>query len=1056
MDIAAWLHGLGLDRYEAAFRENHIDEALLGTLTDEDLRELGVASLGHRKRLASAIAELAPMGQPTTMPGNGLGVTRAGSGPPSSTHPERRHLTVMFVDLVGSTALSAKLDPEDMQGILTTYQNTVIDGLGRFAGHVGRFMGDGILAYFGWPRTHEDEAERAVRAGLVVVEAVSRLENPLGGHLSARVGIASGLVVVGNLIAHGTAQEEEVIGETPNLAARLQQLAPPGTVVISAGTRRLLGGVFALADMGKQPVKGIDNPVHLYQVLGEETAGSRFDARYRNDYGALVGRGRELEVLLDRWQVARGGDGQVVLLCGEPGIGKSRLVVTLRERLRPTECLGITYSCSPYHVNSALWPVIAQMEQEAGFTRLDHPGEKLGRLRCLLRRAGTLPDGTLALFGELLGLRATDDPAIPDLTPRQRKARIFATLLIQMEALARREPLLIILEDAQWLDPTSRELLDRAIGHVRNLPAMIVVTSRPEFMVPRPAPSHLTLLGLGRLNHAEACTLVEQIAEGRPLPPEVLSTILARTEGMPLFIEDLTRMVLESDLMVVMPDGGLELTGPLPPLAIPTTLQDSLMARLDRLAPIREIAQNAACIGREFDHDLILAVSGLSREQLGDALDQLIRAELLFRHGTPPDAAYSFKHALVRDAAYASLLKSRRQQMHARIAQAIERIRPETASRRPEIVAHHWIEGGAPLKGAHYLLAAGRLAKARHAILEAGSHLEACLAATNRTGPDPKSARHATRRECLILLGDLSSLADDLDRANDRYRMATEIAATEAERNQAYNRCHRLHYAHRKEARIAFYEHGSGQTTIVFVNPLIYGLATFQPLVENLCEEFRIITVDCRGAGRSDPIARPYPLCEHTEDLQTVIETADAIPFIGVGISRGSNQLIRLAHSCPGMMARLMIVGMPLVGPSTDSTLMFNGEYSTLRREAYLAGDTEALIELQARFIFTEPNADEIRQMFSDYCRRLPKETVLSFYDPDPDTDVSSLLGSIRIPTLVAHGGEDRLVPLKASEAIAARIPSSRLHVFRDKGHLPLFSATDEFCAVLRGFARGA
>jgi pimeloyl-ACP methyl ester carboxylesterase len=583
--------------------------------------------------------------------------------------------------------------------------------------------------------------------------------------------------------------------------------------------------------------------------------------------------------------------------------------------------------------------------------------------------------------------------------------------LAQLEALSQREPLLIILEDAQWLDPTSREFLEKVVSHVRYLPIMIVVTFRPEFTMSRLWSPHITLLRLNRLNNIEAEVLMSQVAKGRQLPPEVVATILSRTEGMPLFIEDLTKMVLESDLIAVKPDGRCELTGPLSPLAIPTTLQDSLMARLDRLAPVREVAQYAACIGREFDYDLILSICDLPRERLDEALEELIEAELLFRRSLSAEAVYCFKHALVRDASYASLLKSRRQQMHAKIARVIEKLRPEIAALRPEIVAHHCLESGDPLKGAHYLLEAGRLAKARHAVAEAKSHLETCLELADQIGLMSKTEWEAIKRSCLILLGDLLSLSDDLERANDLYRRAMEIAPTKAERKHAYNRCHRVQFAQREGGRIAFYEHGSGQKTIVFVNPLIYGLATFQPIVENLSDEFRIITVDCRGAGRSDPLVRPYSLRDHVEDLQAVVKAADAIPFIGVGISRGSNQLIRLAQSYPGIMARLMIVGMPLLGPSTPNHLVFNEEYSNLRRRAYLAGDTGALISLQARFIFTEANSDELAQMFSEYCRRLPKETVLSFYDPDPDTDVTSILRSVDIPVLVAHGEEDYLVP---------------------------------------------
>ncbi|ANW02050.1 hypothetical protein LMTR13_19635 [Bradyrhizobium icense] len=1061
VDIADWLRRLGLHQYESVFRDNDVDAETLPSLTADDLRELGIASLGHRKKLLSAIAALSPTLGKNLEEDRGPPPAEASASRPSTkTRPaERRHLTVMFVDLVGSTALSVRLDPEELREILAAYHKAVAAEVDRFEGYIAKLMGDGVLVYFGWPQAHEDEAERAVRSGLAIVEAVEGLEKRAGLALSARVGIATGLVVVGDLIGEGAAQEEGVVGATPNLAARLEQLAEPGAVVVSESTRRLLGSWFTITDLGPQQLKGIEGLVSAFRVLGEATAEGRFEALRRADVGPLIGRENELALLIDRWEMAKSGEGQVVLLSGEAGIGKSRIVLALRERLRTEPRFRIGYYCSPHHVNSALWPVIAQLQRAAGYLHEDTPSLKLEKLDRLVGQAGEFGEDAVPRLAEVMGLPLDGGYVAPGGTPQEKKARLFGILLGQMEGLSRQRPMLMVLEDAHWLDPTSEELFERMVDRIRGLPILLVVTLRPDVPTPWTNFPHVTLLSLNRLGRPACRTLIQMAAGERSLPPIVIEAILSRTEGVPLFVEELTKTVLEAAIWkTTAVDGDLELDGPLPPLAIPATLQDSLMARLDRLAPAREVAQIAACIGREFEEDVVGAIAGYPQPQLAAALGQLCKAGLIQRGGMPPRHAYNFKHALVRDAAYATLLKSSRQQLHARIAQAIERLRPEIAEGQPEIVAHHFIEGGLPDRGAIYLLAAGRLAKARHAAREAVSQLETCLRLTTRHRDNAAPTDRCTERECLLMLGDLAGVDDDLDRANNYYERAMALGESDADRDRARNCIHRARHAVRDGARLVFYEHGSGEPSIVFINPIVYGLATFEPILEQLCQEFRVITIDCRGAGRSDPLVRPYSTLQHMEDLRAIIHAADAAPIVGVGISRGSNLLIQLAHKHPELVGKIMTVGTPLIG--ADGRPVLNPDYMAFRAEmarredAYSRGAIEELIRLHNRYVYSEPDTDELRRMAAERVCRLPLETILSFYDADPDLDIAPLLESIAVPTLVAHGREDQLIPCTASEFIASRIPDAQLYMFEGKGHNPMFSATNEFCDVLRNFVR--
>ncbi len=627
----------------------------------------------------------------------------------------------MFIDLVDSTALSARLDPEDMREVIGAYHRCVAATIGGFDGFVAKYMGDGVLVYFGYPRAHEDDAERAVRSGLKLIEAVGRLGHSATENLQVRIGIGTGPVIVGDLIGSGDAQERGVVGETPNLAARLQAIAEPDTVVIAASTRRLVGNLFECRDLGAVEAKGFAEPVAAWQVLRESGVESRFEAFHSSALTALVGREEEIELLLRRWARAKSGEGQVVLLSGEPGIGKSRIAATALDQLLGEPHTRLRYFCSPHHQASALYPFIRQIELAAGFERDDAPDRRLDKLEELLAQAGDVTRD-MALVADLLSIPSGSRYPRLELNPQQRKEQIQIALLAQLDGLTSRLPVLMVFEDAHWIDPTSLELLERIIDRIQGLSVLLIVTARPEFAPPWTGRPHVTVHPLNRLTRREGMALIERVTGGRSLPKEVENQIIARTDGVPLFIEELTKAVLESGVFQSERERYV-LTAPLPTLAIPTTLHASLMARLDRLSPVREIAEIGAAIGREFSHELIGAVSESAESELRDALEQLVASELIYRRGTPPDAIYTFKHALVQEAAYSTLLRGARQQLHARIARVLQDRFPEIAIAQPELLARHCAEGGLAETAVDYWFTAGEHALRNSANVEAIRHL---------------------------------------------------------------------------------------------------------------------------------------------------------------------------------------------------------------------------------------------------------------------------------------------------------------------------------------------
>jgi class 3 adenylate cyclase/tetratricopeptide (TPR) repeat protein len=713
IDVASWLQQLGLAQYEPAFRDNEVDGDVLPELTAEDLIGLGVTLIGHRRKLLSAIAALGAAVPAAT-------ATPAEAHAAAEPHAERRQLTVMFCDLVGSTALSVRLDPEDMREVFSAYHRCCAKVIGRGGGFVAKYMGDGVLAYFGYPRADEHDAERAVRAALRLVEKVAGLDT-VAAPLQVRVGIATGLVVVGDLIGQGASQEQAVVGETPNLAARLQALAEPGAVVIAPSTQRLTGGLFEYVDLGAVELRGLGAPVMAARVVRGSAAESRFEALHGRDLTPLVGREEELALLQRRWQQAKAGEGRVVVLIGEPGIGKSRLAQAMLEEPAGEPQTRLRYFCSPHHQASALHPFITQLEHAAGLRREDMPEARLAKLEALLARSNAGAE-EIGFIAERMSIPTGDKYGLPDLTPQRRKEKTLEALLAQLARLAARQPVLMLFEDAHWIDPTSLELLTLTVARASTLPLLLLVTARPEFTPPWPAEAHVTMQSLARLGRREGMTLVERSAGGNALPAEILEQILARTDGVPLFLEELTKTIIESGLLREE-DGHYALDGALPPLAIPTTLHDSLMARLDRLAPVREVAQIGAAIGREFSYPLLSAVAQQPDDRLKEALDRLVRAELMFGRGELPEAVYTFKHALVQEAAYASLLRERRRQLHGRIAEALEGEFPEVAETQPELVAHHYATAGLPAPAIDYYRRAAARAIAASANAEAIAHL---------------------------------------------------------------------------------------------------------------------------------------------------------------------------------------------------------------------------------------------------------------------------------------------------------------------------------------------
>ena len=677
------------------------------------------------------------LGSELGSPPQQAGSTSEASSPVAAApEAERRQLTVMFCDLQGSTALSQQLDPEELRDVIRGYQEVCAAAVGRFEGHIAKYLGDGLLVYFGYPQAHEDDPQRAVRAGLGILDNMGELNARLRDdnqlELAVRIGVHTGLVVAGEMGGGETLEALAIVGETPNIAARLQETAEPNTVVISDVTATLVQGFFVCSTLGLHELRGISEPMELFAVLSESGAQTRFDVAAAARLTPLVGREQELGLLLDRWEQAKEELGQVVLLSGEAGIGKSRLMDSLMERLAEEPQTHRLLRCSAYHQNSALHPVLEYMESWLGFAREDSAEERLGKLESALVEVDFPLAEAVPLLSALLSVPQSERFPALALSPEVQRERTRELLVALLLDSAVDQPVFFVVEDLHWADPSTLATLQLLLDQIPTAKVLALLSFRPEFTPPWPSRAYVTQIMLNRLTRRLAGDMVHRLTGGKSLPEEVFSQIASKSDGVPLFVEELTRMVVETDLLKEV-DNHYELTGPLPPLAIPSTIQDSLTARLDRLLEAREVAQLAAVLGREFNYELMESVSPLDEETLKNHLRQLVDSEFLYQRGLPPESTYVFKHALIQDAAYNSLLVSRRQQYHQRTAQVLEEGSADIVETQPELLAHHFSEAGLTERAVNYWLRAGQRALGNYAHEEALIHFEKGLVGRNIT-----------------------------------------------------------------------------------------------------------------------------------------------------------------------------------------------------------------------------------------------------------------------------------------------------------------------------------
>ncbi|MCH9046733.1 MAG: alpha/beta fold hydrolase, partial [SAR324 cluster bacterium] len=917
---------------------------------------------------------------------------------------ERRQATVLFSDLSGYTAMNEKLDPEEVEGIMSRIKGEAVRIVESHGGIVNQFVGDEVLALFGIPTAHEDDPRRAVRAALELHEAARRIspeaEEKIGRPLRMHTGIDTGLIVTS--LRDDRDGRVGITGDTVNAGARLKALAVDDQILVSPETQRLIAPYFDTEALAPVQLKDKTGTLTPYRVAGESAVHSRLEASARRGFTAFAGREGELATLDASLERAVAGQGQLVAVVGEAGLGKSRLLYEFRRRLEPGRVTVLEGQCQTEGSNTPYLPLLDALRNGLNLGQGADPAEQLKIALATIRGIDRALEANLPLYLHLLSLPSDEHPLPPTLQGEELRREIQLALAALITLSAGRKPVVMFLEDWHWADEASAAALKYLAGVMARTPLLVVVTYRPELTADWGAPSHLTHLPLHPLDEPLSERIVKSALAADVLPDGLAALIYERTAGNPFFSEEICRALLEQGTVQVRAARQAVLTEPLESLALPDTVHAVIRSRLDRLEPeLREVLSLAAVMGREFSGRVLERLHA-DKALLARCLEQLKALELIQQVRLLPDAGYVFKQVTTQEVAYETLLLQRRRALHLKAAEAIEDLYAERLSEFSELLGRHYRHGEAWAKAARYYLAATQTAKAHYAYQNALALCRRALEASEK-----EETLVTERGDILVLLGDLRSLLGELEPANARYEEALPLTDDPERKRWIENKVHRSGTVTRDGRKIVYYEHGSGGDTLLLFRPMTYGLATFQPVVEQLCQEFRVITFDPRGSGASDPVVRPYPIGQGMEDARAVIERTGSAPVIAVGLSMGAALLTLLAAAYPTLVKKLVMVS-PSGILGKERKMKIPPELA----EAIQAKDVARMVKVFTPSLFSEPGTEELAKEHVRFWSALPLDTILSFFlDRQDDEKARQEVPQLAIPTLVMHGTEDNRVP---------------------------------------------
>ena len=1058
--VARWLEQHGLGKYADLFAKNDVDMNVLPQLTEEHLEKLGV-SLGHRIRLLKAIEELSESPRraetQSRTPTTEVSVPRVVTpehlaekilAARSTLEGERKLVTILFADIKGSTELIEQLDPEQASQLLNPALQRMMDAVHHCEGTVNRVQGDGLMAIFGAPLAHEDHAVLACYAALAMQQAIHALSvNDSERTIEIRVGLHSGEVVV-QAINNDLSMSYDAVGKTVHLAARMEQQAPPGGIRLTADTARLAEGMVVTSAKGPSWLKGVSDVVEVYALEGVTSARTRWQAALARGLSRFVGRKRSLQSLTEALEQARRGRGQIAAIVGEAGVGKSRLVYEFVQSpsARDWQVLG-GHSVSYGKVSDWL-PVSFLLRDYFGIADDDSPRAQIDKVNVKLARLHAALQAELPAFLALLDV-SEDDPGWATLSALQRRRRTLNAVQALLVQESQRQPLLLIFEDLHWIDGETQTLLDELVARLPSHRILLLVDYRPGYSHGWSQRSYYAQVRLDPFSPTDSEALLDALVGDGTGLKSLKDLLIERADGNPLYLEEIVKALVESGALLGEP-GACHLGRDLDSIALPATIQAIIAERIDRLKPeFKQLLQAAAVVGSRVTQPLLRTVAEASDDRLRRGLSVLQEAELLYQSQLFPEHEYTFKHAHIQEVAYRGLLQAQRRGLHARVAQALQGLYPGRRTELAEKLAVHLERGERWREAAEAYSLAAQKGKTKFTYASALAHAQNALRMWQKT--PGQFQQHA---QAQAVLGDLASLQGDLEKANEAYERALQLATDERSRQSITNRIHQRHFARRENAKIAYYVHGSGSETLLFVQPNAYRVAMFQPLVDALCQEFRVVTFDPMGTGASDPASDAYPRRRRVEDIRAVIESLGRDPVVGIGLSKAGAYLLRLARSYPHLLVKLVTVGSP-TDPDKERPWP---EKSHRQEQAIVRGDYSELEEFITDFahrIFPEPEACDLAQAYIRTSLQLPPAVFRSFLADgltDPDRRVVSVLGEIEIPILAMHGTADRQISFSASSTIVAHAPDAQLYAFEGKGHQPYLTATNEFCEVLRQF----